>query len=52
MQARHRVFAIQATDQFGQVVVGGDLTQNAEQGRLLVGFLLVSGGQDLAHRKP
>jgi len=52
MQARHRVFAIQATDQLGQVVFGGDLAQDAKQGRLLIGFLLVSGGQDLAHRKP
>ena len=51
MQARHRIFAVEASDQLRQVGVGGQLTQNAEQGRLFVGFLLVGGGQDLAHRK-
>ena len=51
VQARDRVLAVQAADQLGQVVVGGQLAQDAEQRGLFVRFLLVGGGQQLAHRE-
>ncbi len=52
VQARHGIFAVQAADEFGQVVVGGELAQDAEQRGLFVGFLLVGRGQDFTHRQP
>ena len=51
VQARDRVLAVQASDQLGQIVVGGQLAQDAEQRGLFVGFLLVGGGQQFAHRQ-
>ena len=52
VQAGDRVFAIQASDQLGQVVVRREFAEDAEQRGLFVGFLLVGGRQDLAHREP
>ncbi len=51
MQPGDRVLAVQAPDQLRQVVVGGQLAQDAEQGGLFIGFLLVRGRQQLAHRE-
>ncbi len=51
VHARDGVLALHAADQFGKGLRVGDLADDAEQCRLLVGLLRIRRGQQLAHRE-